>query len=366
MWDHLGVPCVRVPCASRLWSGILICSCVGNTPINMSLHDFEEYLNLQRRTFVQYYRCLSTSLLNKEHLDEDGNFVIMPPSALDRLNRLNISYPMLFQIQNPAGAPELATHCGVLEFVADEGYIHMPGRLMARLGVQEKGMVLVRSAKLPTATYVKLRPHTTDFIGVSHHKELLEYNFRKFQCLTAGETIAVAEGDRRFHLDLLEARPADAVCTIDTDCEVDFAPPLDYVEPPPPPPPAPAPATKPAGGGETPRFTGVAARMDGKPVEQPPPAAPAGRQGEQPPRPAAQFTGVAMRMDGKPVEMPPPPPAPSPAAASAGALGAPKRKIRFDKPAAAAGSGVSKSTAEKGAGKEQEKRFTGTQYSLKD
>ncbi|CAL4951451.1 unnamed protein product [Urochloa decumbens] len=286
----------------------------------------------------------------------------MPPSALDRLNRLNITYPMQFQIQNPAsGTPELATHCGVLEFVADEGYIHMPGRLMARLGVQEEGMVLVRSVKLPTATYVKLRPHTTDFLGVSHHKELLEYNFRKFQCLTAGETIAVAEGDRRFYLDLLEARPADAVCTIDTDCEVDFAPPLDYVEPPPR-----GPAAAPAADG-TPRFTGVAARMDGKPVEMPAAAAPVGRQGEQPRRPAAQFTGVAVRMDGKPVEMPAPPPTPSPAAAGAGVPGAPKRKIRFHAPKEI-GSGASKSTgtAEKGASKEQDKRFTGTQYSLKD
>ncbi|CAO2193610.1 unnamed protein product [Urochloa humidicola] len=321
--------------------------------------DFDEYLNMQGRSFVQYYRCLPTSLLNKEHLDEDGNFVIMPPSALDRLNHLNISYPMQFQIQNPTAAPEsaAATHCGVLEFVADEGYIHIPARLMARLGVQEKEIVLVRNTKLPTATYVKLRPHTTDFLDVSHHKELLEYNFRKFQCLTAGETIAVAEGDRRFYLDVLEARPADAVGTIDTDCEVDFAPPLDYVEPP-----APVPAAGQGGGGEMPRFTGVAVRMDGKPVEMPPAAA----QGEQPRRPAAQFTGVAVRMDGKPVETPQPEPSPA-AAASAGAPGVPKRKIRFDKPKpTAAGSSVSKSTPEKAAGKEQDKRFTGTQYSLKD
>ncbi|XP_072150004.1 uncharacterized protein [Setaria viridis] len=325
------------------------------------VRDFQEYLNLQRRTFVQYYRCLSTSLLNKENLDEDSNFLIMPPSALDRLTGLNIEFPMLFQIKNPS--TELATHCGVLEFIADEGFIHMPSRLMAHLGIQENEVVLVRNTRLPTATFVKLRPHTTDFLGVSHHKELLEYNIRnKFQCLTAGETIAVAEGDRRFYLDLLETRPADAVCTLNTDCEVDFAPPLDYVEPPRAP--APAPVASSQGSGEPPQFTGVAARMDGKPVEQPPPApVPAGGRHSDQPRQPAQFTGVAMRMDGKQVELPPPP-TPSPAAASAGALGAPKRKIRFDAPAA--GSGVSKGKEGAGAGKEQEKWFSGTQYSLKD
>lgn len=131
--------------------------------ISLDLHvqDFEEYLNLQSQTFVQYYRCLPLSLLHKENADEDGNrgklafcflsfftsnfffffffwrmqcsnllllhlnfAVIMPLSALDRLGGLNIEYPMLFQIKHPI--TERATHCGVLEFVADEGFIHMP------------------------------------------------------------------------------------------------------------------------------------------------------------------------------------------------------------------------------------------------
>jgi ubiquitin fusion degradation protein 1 len=175
----------------------------------------------------------------------------------------------------------------------------------------------------------------------------------------------VTEGERRYYLDVLEARPADAVRTIDTDCAVDFAPPLDYVEPEPAPAPAPA-AVASQANAKLSRFTGVAARMDGKPVEQAPPApVPVGRQGDQPRKPA-QFTGVAARMDGKPVKRPPP--APSPAAASAGALGAPKSKVRFGDPPSAAGrgngNGVSK--AEAAGGKEQEKRFVGTQYSLKD
>ncbi|KAG2587028.1 hypothetical protein PVAP13_5NG095500 [Panicum virgatum] len=321
---------------------------------------FQEYLNLQHRAFVQYYRCLSMSLLNKENIDEDGNWVIMPPSALDRLSRLNVEYPMLFQIKNPS--TERVTHCGVHEFVAEEGFIHMPTRLMEHLGVQENELVLVRNTLLPTATFVKLQPHTTDFLDVSHHKELLENNFRKFICLTAGETIVVTEGERRYYLDVLEARPAEAVRTIDTDCAVDFAPPLDYVEPAPAP--APAPGASQANG-KLPRFTGVAARMDGKPVEQAPPApVPVGRQADLPRQPA-QFTGVAARIDGKPVELPPP--TPSPAAASAGALGAPKSKVRLGAPSAAgSGNGRGVSKAEAAGGKEQEKLFVGTQYSLKD
>lgn len=50
--------------------------------------------------------------------------VIMPPSALDQLTRLNIEYPMLFKIVNKSR--NRSTHAGVLEFVADEGKIYIP------------------------------------------------------------------------------------------------------------------------------------------------------------------------------------------------------------------------------------------------
>jgi ubiquitin fusion degradation protein 1 len=48
----------------------------------------------------------------------------MPPSALDRLASLHIEYPMLFEVHNAAA--ERTSHCGVLEFIAEEGMIYMP------------------------------------------------------------------------------------------------------------------------------------------------------------------------------------------------------------------------------------------------
>ena len=51
-------------------------------------------------------------------------------------------------------------------------FFFSPVQLMAHLGVQENELVLVRNTLLPTATFVKLQPHTTDFLDVSQHKEL--------------------------------------------------------------------------------------------------------------------------------------------------------------------------------------------------
>ena len=49
----------------------------------------------------------------------------MPSSALEKLARLNISYPMLFKIKNTRPKKK-ETHCGVLEFSAEEGRIYVP------------------------------------------------------------------------------------------------------------------------------------------------------------------------------------------------------------------------------------------------
>lgn len=58
-------------------------------------------------------------------MDQFARFsVIMPPSALEQLTRLNIIYPMLFKLTNKK--TNRITHCGVLEFVADEGKVYLP------------------------------------------------------------------------------------------------------------------------------------------------------------------------------------------------------------------------------------------------
>uniref|UniRef100_A0A804LUD8 Ubiquitin fusion degradation protein UFD1 N-terminal subdomain 1 domain-containing protein n=1 Tax=Zea mays TaxID=4577 RepID=A0A804LUD8_MAIZE len=83
------------------------------------------------------------SLLHKENVDEDSLWVIMLLSPFDQLGGLKIEYSMLFQIKNPN--TERVTRCSVLEFVANEGFIHMPSRLMAHLGDLENEIVLLRS-----------------------------------------------------------------------------------------------------------------------------------------------------------------------------------------------------------------------------
>lgn len=78
------------------------------------------------RRFQEYYRCYPTAMLpgnERVHLNYGGK-IILPPSALDKLTKLHITYPMLFELVN--GQKQTLTHAGVLEFVADEGKMYLP------------------------------------------------------------------------------------------------------------------------------------------------------------------------------------------------------------------------------------------------
>lgn len=179
-------------------------------------------------SFASNYRCYPVSFIEKPQL-EHGDKVILPPSALDRLASLRIEYPMLFRVTNNQNGKH--THCGVLEFVADEGMVYMPYWMMQNLLLEEGDVVNFKSTSLPKGTFVKLRPHTKDFLDISNPKAVLERTLRGFTCLTSGDSILVHYNNKNFFIDVVESKPKEAVSIVETDCEVDFAPPLDWVDP---------------------------------------------------------------------------------------------------------------------------------------
>ena len=165
--------------------------------------------------------------------------MILPPSALDKLSRLHITYPMLFELRNgPGGAasggPGRTTHAGVLEFVAEEGKCYLPAWMMKTLGVQTGDLIQVLSTNLPSAKMVKLQPQSSSFLEISDPKAVLENAFRNFSTLTKGDIFTFEYNDELYDVEVLDIKPENAkngVSVIETDVEVDFAPPVGYVEP---------------------------------------------------------------------------------------------------------------------------------------
>ncbi|KAF8402934.1 hypothetical protein HHK36_011027 [Tetracentron sinense] len=186
-------------------------------------------------SFEQAYRCYPVSVINKLHLDK-GDKIVMPPSALNRLASLRIDYPMLFQLYNPSSGR--VSHCGVLEFTADEGLVFLPSWMMENMCLQEGDIMQVSNATLSKGNYVKLQPHTKDFLDISDPKAMLlgDNNaklllFNTLCSFAACDTIMVTYNSNKYYIDILETKPSFGVSIIETDCEVDFAPPLDYKEP---------------------------------------------------------------------------------------------------------------------------------------
>ena len=184
--------------------------------------------NEAAQEFVQEYQCFPSSFMGREEIDK-GNKIILPSSALDQLARLNISYPMLFKLTNAAN--DISTHCGVLEFVAEEGTCYMPYWMMRNLVLKEGDIVTVHNVTLPKGTYVKLQPVTKDFLDINNPKAVLENSLRWYATLTTGDNIVINYNKKNYEIEIVQSKPRDAISIIEADIEVDFAPPKDYVEP---------------------------------------------------------------------------------------------------------------------------------------
>ncbi|KAG7010090.1 ubiquitin fusion degradation protein 1 [Physcia stellaris] len=186
--------------------------------------------------FDEYYRCYPVVMLpgpERENVNHGGK-VMMPPSALDKLTRLHITYPMLFELIN--GHKEKMTHAGVLEFIAEEGKIYLPYWLMQTLDLDPGDLVQVKSTDLPSGRFIKLQAQSTSFLDISDPKAVLEQAFRNFSCLTKGDVFTFPYNDEIYEMAVLETKPGgegtkNAISVIETDLEVDFAPPVGYEEP---------------------------------------------------------------------------------------------------------------------------------------
>uniref|UniRef100_A0A2N9HHA4 Ubiquitin fusion degradation protein n=1 Tax=Fagus sylvatica TaxID=28930 RepID=A0A2N9HHA4_FAGSY len=220
--------------------------------------------------FFEYiYHCYPLSQIEKS-LPENGDKIIMPTSAFTSLLDLGVEYPMQFQIRNES--TDRVSHCGVLEFTGNEDSVYLPIWMMENMQLQEGDRMIVQNVSLDKGTYMKLQPHTTDFISLPDMKDMLEDILRNFSCLTIGDTIMINHNSKKFYIDIIETKPSTAINIIDTDCEVEFAPPLDYKEPE-------KSATKNAAAndqGEQTKeerkfipFTGLARRLDGKNSTEP-------------------------------------------------------------------------------------------------
>jgi ubiquitin fusion degradation protein 1 len=181
--------------------------------------------------FLEVYRAYPASLMGRDDI-EMSNSIILPPSALGKLSGMknfgDSKNPILFKIFNIQ--LNIATHCGVIEFTAEEGICIIPTNMFEKLCLSEDEKVNLRNVDLKPGTFIKIQPHLTEFINNPQPKTILEYNLRNYFCVTEGDTISVKFGKKRYKLDITQCKPAKAIRCLNCDITVDFDPPKDYKE----------------------------------------------------------------------------------------------------------------------------------------
>ncbi|BFZ56213.1 hypothetical protein PYCC9005_003257 [Savitreella phatthalungensis] len=124
-----------------------------------------------------------------------------------------VQYPLIFKLSCRAGY----VHVGVREFTAPNGTIALPVGIRENLhsGIDER--ITIERVALPKGTDVALRPLDKYDMAIDW-KAQLEESFRSYTALTKGQTVSLA--GTRFVVEKLS--PADAVCIIDTDMELEM------------------------------------------------------------------------------------------------------------------------------------------------
>jgi ubiquitin fusion degradation protein 1 len=161
-----------------------------------------------------------------------GSKIFLPPSALDKVSKLHVQWPLLLEIVN--GEKGKHSHAGVLEFVAEEGRAYLPHWMMETLSLDVGDMIQVKTTSLELAKLVKLQPQSVNFLEISDPKAVLEKAFRNFATLTKGDVFNFEYNDEIYYVAVLDVKPETTkmgVSMIETDVSVDFAPPVGYVEP---------------------------------------------------------------------------------------------------------------------------------------
>eukprot|EP00759_Apiculatamorpha_spiralis_P014082 PhF_6_TR20816/c0_g1_i1/m.29948/K14016/UFD1; ubiquitin fusion degradation protein 1 len=178
-------------------------------------------------SYQQQFHAMSGAFCAKDSIDVGGK-IILPNSAMITLAHLHISYPMLFNVRSSKGK---LSHCGVLEFTAEEGTVVIPYWMMEQLFVSPGEIVTVSNVSLPKGKFIKIRPQQQDFIKTANPKAILENALTNYTCLTKGDSIPIDYNSRRYMIDIMEVVPVtgsgNAVCIVEADVEVDFDRPLD-------------------------------------------------------------------------------------------------------------------------------------------
>lgn len=103
---------------------------------------------------------------------------------------------------------------------------------METLDLKQGDFVQISNTRLPSGKLIKIQPQSPDFLEITDPRAVLEFTLRQFTTLSPNDCFWINYADHIFKVKVLETDPdPTGILVIETDLNVDFAPPVGYVEP---------------------------------------------------------------------------------------------------------------------------------------
>lgn len=151
--------------------------------------------------------------------------ILLPQTVLEELlnQSQDLPSPMIFRLTNPGTGDY--THVGVREFSASDGVAVLPCAVGKLLNTKPNDTVVAEMVELPKGTKLRLEPLRGNY-NVDDWKSMLEAQLNTTHtALTKGNVLTVTDPlrlENTFEFKIQELEPADAVCIVDTDVELEI------------------------------------------------------------------------------------------------------------------------------------------------
>jgi len=177
--------------------------------------------------------CFSTVCSDKpKHVVDrvaHSNKIFLPESMLYKYKQEQ--FPLYFKLTHPEYG--VSTVCGVEEFTSPPGCFIVPHRIMEHLLICDGQNIDVQICHPLKGNYIKLKPRKTAFIDLSNPKAVLEkFMSSDYPVVSVGDTLSINHLNTIYHIDVVDCKPGNSINILNTDVNLDFDTPADYVEPP--------------------------------------------------------------------------------------------------------------------------------------
>lgn len=165
-----------------------------------------------------------------------GDNIIVPSKILEEIQELEDNTVFMFSLKNNVNNNSNSISCKALEFSHDpsiSGNVYIPQWMQQTLllNVGDCISISLMTERLAKGTKITVQPQDSLFLTLEDHKAILEKSLIDFNTLTANTSIIITHDNEDYGILISNVEPGnESISIIDTDLEVDFLPPIDYIE----------------------------------------------------------------------------------------------------------------------------------------